>query len=616
MNKKTFLRVLTIIFIFIASGCSKTQVKPNILWITSEDNSTSFVGCYGNDFATTPNIDKLAKEGFLYSRAYANAPVCSPTRNTIITGVYACSAGNQNMRSHYKKSDKVKVYPKYLREAGYYCTNNYKTDYNFDNNSCLDVWDECSKTAGYENRKPGQPFFAIYNLTSSHEKHIHYYTPSKELRHNPDKVILPPYHPDTKDIRHDWAQYFDKVEDMDAEVGALLKKLDESGEAENTIVIYCSDHGGVIPRSKRFVYETGTHIPFVVRIPKKFKSLYPAEKINSKIDRIISFVDMAPTFLSILGIQIPENMEGHAFLGEQKTAEPEYAYMFRGRMDERFDMSRAVRDKKFRYIHNFMPYRPAGQHICYLWKAASAVSWEKEYKAGRCNSIQSAFFNPRPGEQLFDTENDPWEVHNLANDPAYKKDLLRMRKACSEWSKKIYDTGFIPENEMVTEANGVAPYDFIRSKNVPLDSIIDAATLATLGKVENKAKCIEYLKNKNNSIRYWGATGLLLLKDNARSEIPLLKESLKDVSASVRLVAAEALYRLGVKKPALKTMLEQLNSGNQGIQCYVFNMVDCLNITDKTIENKIRSVIKDKSFNNPSFDMQAANWQWLIDSWK
>jgi len=614
MNKKNLLKVFAVIAVFISTGCATTQERPNILWITSEDNSASFVGCYGNDFATTPNIDNLAKEGFLYSRAYANAPVCSPMRNTIITGVYACSAGNQYMRSFNKKSDNLREYPEYLRESGYYCTNNSKCDYNFaDKSKWGNVWDICSNTASYKTRKPGQPFFAIFNLLITHESQIHKSIPTSKLRHDPNKVILPPYHPDTKDIRHDWAQYYDKVEDMDAQVGDLLKELDESGEAENTIVIYCSDHGGVLPRSKRFIYETGTHVPFVVRIPKKFKYLFPSQKTNSKVERIVSFVDMAPTFLSIAGIPIPEQMQGHAFLGKEKTAEPEYSYMFRDRMDERFDMCRAVRDKKFRYIRNYMPYRPLGQHLNYLWKAPSMRSWEKEYKAGHCNAIQSAFFEEKPVEEFYDTANDPWEVKNLANDPACKKDLLRMRKACIDWSKKIYDTGFITENELLAEAKDMAPYDFIRSKDVPLDSIIDAASLATLGKIENKAKCVEFLSNKNNNIRYWGATGLLMLKDNARFAIPQLKKALNDVSPSVQLVVAETLYKLGEEKLALKTIIKQLNCGIPGVQCYAFNVVDNLDINDKIIQERAQYIIDHEKYDITRYDIRMARY--LVGKW-
>ncbi|NQU85405.1 MAG: sulfatase, partial [Mariniphaga sp.] len=381
MKQTNLLNLFLLGFIIISSfsfqSCTDKipEELPNILWITSEDNSP-FLGCYGDDFATTPNLDKLASEGFLYTHAYANAPVCAPTRNTIITGVYANSGGHEPMRSYYNMSEKIIPYPVLLRELGYYCTNNSKTDYNTNSIDPAEIWNESSRNAHYKNRKEGQPFFAVFNSTISHESSIHKSIPNEHLRHDPELVPLPPYHPATPEMKHDWAQYYDKVEDMDSSVGKILQELENEELAENTIVFYYGDHGGVLARSKRYVYESGTKVPFIVRIPEKYKYLFPAKEKGSKVDRLISFVDLAPTLMSIAGKPIPEFMQGNAFLGKQKTKDPEYAYMFRGRMDERYDMSRAVRDQKFRYIRNYMPYRPYGQHLDYLWLAPSIRSWE------------------------------------------------------------------------------------------------------------------------------------------------------------------------------------------------------------------------------------------------
>ena len=346
MNKLFLLLAASTGVVF--TGCKENvdPGPPNILWLTSEDNS-AFLGCYGDSFATTPNLDKLASQGFLYTHAYANAPVSAPARNTIITGVYANSNGHQHMRSDYKASKKIKFYPEFLNELGYYTTNNAKTDYNTPTANPQEIWDECSDSAHYKNREPGQPFFAIFNTHITHESRIHDYIPNEQLRHDPEKVPIPPYHPRTEEMEHDWAQYYDKIEDMDSWVGEKLNELEEAGLAENTIVFYYADHGGVLARSKRFVYESGTHVPFIVRIPKKYRHLWPAEEPGSKVDRLISFVDLAPTLLSIVGEKIPDFLQGNAFLGKQKTEEPKYAYMFRGRMAVRYDMARSVRDKKY-----------------------------------------------------------------------------------------------------------------------------------------------------------------------------------------------------------------------------------------------------------------------------
>ncbi len=598
------------------TGCAEPEPKelPNILWITTEDNSP-FLGCYGDTFATSPNLDKLASEGFLYTRAYANAPVCAPTRNTIITGVYACSGGNQHMRSQYPKSDVIKYYPEFLHEKGYYCSNNSKEDYNIKLNQTKGIWDESSKNAHYKNRKPGQPFFAVFNSTISHESSIHKSIPTEKLRHDPNKVKLPPYHPDTPEMRHDWAQYYDKIEDMDAWVGSILKELEESGEAENTIVFYYGDHGGVLGRSKRFVYESGTRVPFLVRIPKKYKYLYPAEKPGEKVDRIISFVDLSPTLLSIIGIPVPGWLQGNAFLGKQKTVDPEYAYMFRGRMDERYDMVRAVRDKQYRYIRNYMPYRIPGQHINYLWQAPSMPSWEKAYLAGECNEVQSVFWKPKPSEELYNTETDPWEVNNLAYDPAYQDVMVRMRKANSDWANKILDTGFIPEGERNIRAKNQSFYDYMRSGQVPFKAIVDAANLATLGQKENLGQMIEWLKNDDSAIRYWAATGLLILKEDARSAIPQLKEAIKDSSPDVVVVAAEALYYLGEKEAGLNAMLEVLKYPDVFVRAHALNAIDYTSENSQKVKQAIIDMMKRTEGQKDQMRYDHRLVEWLFDKW-
>ncbi len=588
---------------------SPKQELPNILWLTSEDNSP-FMGCYGDTFATTPNLDKLAAEGFLYTHAYANAPVCAPARNTIITGIYACSGGNQHMRSNYKKSDQVKFFPQFLRELGYYCTNNHKKDYNIEGAENSDIWDESSKTAHYLNRKPGQPFFAVFNTFITHESCLHESIPREELRHDPEKVPLPPYHPKTPEMKHDWAQYYDKMEDMDAWVGDKLRELEENGLADNTIVIYYGDHGGVLARSKRYVYESGTRVPLIVRIPKKYKHLFPNAKSGTKVDRLVSFVDLAPTLLSVAGIPIPDYMQGSAFLGEQKTGNPEYAYMFRGRMDERYDMSRAVRDTKYRYIKNYMPHRIYGQHLDYLWKAPSIGSWEKAYLDGKCNATQSTFWKRKPAEELYDTENDPWEVNNLASDPNYKDVLERMRQANRNWVLKIKDTGFFPEADWANRFGTITPYDFMQANSINLEEVVDAADLASLGKKENLQVLEGYLESSEPAIRYWGATGLLILGEDALPAKELLKKAVHNSSPAVTIVAAEALCNLGERGLSEKVLLDKMKEGSF-ICTFALNSVDALNLDSKAVKESVNEILNN-SQNNYSKWFAA----YLVKKWE
>lgn len=610
------LMLLLMLSVVIIPGESvgQPQEMPNILWIVSEDNSP-LAGAYGDDFATTPNMDKLASEGFLYTHAYANAPVCAPARNTIITGVYANSSGNQHMRSSYEVSDVIQFFPHFMREAGYYTTNNAKEDYNIANHQTRDIWDESSPEAHYKNRDAGQPFFAVFNGHQSHEGTMHTRKPVSELRHDPSKVALPPYHPDTQDIRRDWAQYYDQIEDMDSWIGDVLQELEESGEAENTIVFYYGDHGGVLPRSKRFVYETGTHVPFIVRIPDKFKYLWPAEEPDSKVDRLISFVDLAPTLLSIIGTPIPEFMQGNAFLGEQITLDPDYAFMFRGRMDERYDMSRAVRDQRFRYIRNYMPYRIYGQHIDYLWRAAATRSWEETCQIGDCNDVQSIFWSRKPVEELYDTENDPWEVNNLAGDPAYEEVLVRMRQANKQWTKEIRDSGFIPEAELTERSREMAAYDYLRKNNVPLEEIIDAAEFATMATKNDIPRLIKYLDSEDSAIRYWGATGLLIQGEQARQAVEELKLAIKNPSPNVVVVASEALYLLGEETDARRGFKSALKASNQFARNHVLNAIDSVDEDSREIKDAVISLAQNADeLTTQYYDHRAAKG--LLDKWE
>ena len=559
--------------------------RPNILWITSEDNSP-MLGCYGDQFATTPNLDRFASEGILYENAFANAPVCAPTRFTIITGTYACSMGTHHMRSRYEVPASVIPFPEYLRKAGYYCTNQSKTDYNFAADD-KKQWDECSRQAHYRNRKPNQPFFCVINLTVSHESSIH--TQKAQTEHDPAKVQLPPYHPDTPEIRQDWVLYYDKVEEMDAQVGRILDQLEKEKLAEDTIVFYYSDHGGVLCRSKRYLYDTGTRVPMIIRFPKKYLDLAPG-KPGSGTARMVSFVDMAPTVLSLVDIKIPGFLEGYAFLGDQQVAPREYVFLFRGRMDERFDMMRGVRDKKYKYIRNYMPHRIYGQHLEYLWRAASTRSWEKEFKEGRCNQTQSIFWQEKPSEELYDITSDPWEINNLADDPSYQDVLERMRKVIMKWIREIKDPGFIPEGEMINRSQGKTSFELVRQEEFPIERIIETAEIASKREESQLPELIKRLENQESSVRYWAATGCVILGDKAKSAAPVLIKTLDDDSGDVRIAVAEALFLLGQKGPALPVLIAELSNSNSKIALRAANVLDALGkeaLTDTLIIEQV-----------------------------
>ncbi len=565
MNNLT--RKILLAILVVALHPAIAQDRPNILWIVSEDN-TILLGSYGDQFATTPNLDRFATESIRYKNAFSTAPVCAPSRNTLITGMYPPSLGTEHMRSAYPSPAFVKFFPKYLREAGYYTTNNAKKDYNTTDQP--DAWDESSGKATYKNRKPGQPFFAVFNLNVSHESSLH--EPLPALKHNPEKVPLPPYHPATPELKHDWAQYYDKLEEMDRQFGKLLQELKDEGLAENTIVFYYADNGGVLARSKRFMYESGLHVPLIVHLPPKYAHL-ANQKQGSVSDRLVTFLDFAPTVLSLVDIKVPDYMQGGAFLGKQQKPEPQYAFGFRGRMDERIDMSRSVRDKKYRYIRNYLPNKIYGQYLEYLWRAPSVKSWEDLYKAGKLNAVQSKFWEQKPAEELFDVDADPHNIHNLAGDPKYKKELERLRNANEQWMKSYLDVGFIPEAIIYEIAKTTPLYDYARSGRYDFEKIAATADIASSRNAANTPALIKALGDADPSVRYWGATGLTVLK--ATSGKDALQKALTDPEPAVRIAAAEALYVTGTDKPgAIAALADALKSDNPYARLQALNVLD------------------------------------------
>jgi len=522
--------------------------RPNILWITSEDNSL-YINCFGDKLAKTPNIDGLASKGVLYKYAYSNAAVCAPARTTLFLGMYPPSIGGEHMRSQVPLPGMIQSYAKYLQEAGYYTSNNSKKDYNIDQD--FPGWDESSNKAHWKNRPAGKPFFSIFNIGVTHESNLHPSRNTHPLGADPAKVRVPAYLPDTPTVRNRIATYYSCINQMDTLVGESLKELEDAGLAEDTIVFYYSDHAGVMPRSKRFIYASGTHVPLVIRFPKKWQHLSPNQP-GTITEEIVGFVDFAPTLLSLVGAKIPKYMQGHAFLGEQRTTEAEFAHTFRARADERIDFKRGVTDGKFNYIRNYLAYLPTGQHVNYLYDNPAMPEWEALYKAGKTNKAQSAFFLPAPLEELFDLEADPDEVNNLANDPKYRDALLRFRKANREHMLRIHDTGFVPESLMIewTRGSGKTPYD-VGSNEIqyPLADILDTAD--ALLDDGNKAlpKLLKDLKSDNPIIQYWALVNCMVLGKDASRATTQIKALTSSPIAATRIAAAEHLARLGKADP-------------------------------------------------------------------
>ncbi|TWU02628.1 sulfatase-like hydrolase/transferase [Stieleria varia] len=545
--------------------------RPNILWLTCEDNNVNWVGCYGNPYAETPRIDALATEGFQYMHCYSNAPVCAPSRSTWITGVHAISMGTHPMRSRNEiPHDRIRYYPDLLKEAGYFVGNEKKTDYNIGGRPDTEAWD--TNKADWQELKQKQPFFMVINSTLSHESKA--FGDVDHTTHSPDDVRLAKYHPDIPDIRKNYAHYHDQMKKMDAEIGASLDALEAAGLAENTIVVHNSDHGGVIARSKRFLFNSGTHCPLIIRIPEKFKHLRPGDP-GSKVHDLVSFIDMTKTWLNLCGAQTPDYLQGRVFLGPDKASR-DYHVSFRTRMDERCDNVRAIRDTRFLYIRNYMPYAPWGQHLNYLWNMRATQAWQEHYLAGKTDSVTGRFFGTKPPAELYDTSVDPDNVNNLVDDPKYAAEVERLSKALDAWQLEHFDSGLIPESEMLkrVEQSGKMIYDIVRDPSLyDVKAYQQAAAAALAIDPQNRAKFYQDLQHTDSGVRYWAIVGCFLLPQKADLDMEVIRKSLDDESDHVRAMAAWILYRSGDQDAAQACWNEMLRESSYA-SLKIFNIID------------------------------------------
>jgi uncharacterized sulfatase len=581
------------------SGCApaKRQLlapiskeKPNILWITCEDTSP-YIGCYGDPYAITPNIDKLAGEGILYTKAFATAPVCAPSRSCLVTGVYATSLGTQHLRSEVKLPDKIRCFPQYLREAGYFCSNNFKKDYNFID---VDVWDESSPEAHWRKRGPDQPFFSVFNFVSTHQGQINgsdeeflanYGSKLKpEERHDPAKITLPPHYPDTPFVRKIWARYYDLITFMDKQVGEVLSQLDADGLADSTIVFFFSDHGLGIPRFKRTLYDTGLHVPLIIRFPQRYKQLAPYQP-GGRTSRLVSFVDFAPTVLSLAGLGAPSYMQGRAFLGSLKREPREYIFGASSRVDEAYECSRCVRDERYKYIRNYMPHLPYIQPSDYCDKAEIMQELRRITAEGQLPPAQKLLWEPvKPAEELYDTYTDRHEIENLVNNPVHQETLAKFRKVLHGWMLQIHDVGLLPEAEMHIRAEGSSPYEIARDPaRFPQQRILAVADTVGQGQ-KHIPRLITLLDDSDSAVRYWAVIALTGLGSQAESAADALAARLKDSSPNVRFAAAGALCKLGSCEDALQVLAEGLEDEREETVLHAAREIEL-------ISNKARPIV-------------------------
>lgn len=614
--------------ILLATGIAAAD-KPNILWITSEDNSP-YLGCYGDETARTPNIDAFAKISSRYENCFSNAAVCAPARQTLITGIYATSLGGQHMRSDVTFPDHVKYFPSYLKNFGYFTTNNNKTDYNGgprDRKAGLTkAWDQNGNKAHWKNRPSGRPFFSVFNLGQTHESRLFPKVwEGRELKTDPKHVKVPKYLPDTSTIRLDIARYYDCIEEMDLAFGKLINEIKSAGLMEETIIFYFSDHGGSLPRGKSYIYDSGTRVPLIVHIPKKWKSWRPTQPSKS-LDRLVSFVDFAPTVLNLAGISIPEYMQGIPFLGPSSDKERDYVFTFRGRRGERYNIMRGVRDKKYLYIRNFSPHEPLFEHNGYSFGIPGYADWARGFfkafyykdavnpdwswpQSLRDNYSSLEFFlkagdehgpslsySHFPGSSnlnlLFLTKPD---TSNINTD-----DFVRLRSEFREALKNhilsTHDSLFYSEGLKDRDYNNFQNQDIYKLKELydfvdyfQKEIWVQHPASSGFGPTKTSITIEEAVTSENSVLRYWGII-CGIAKGRVSISTETLEKLLDDPEPLIQILAARALAKKGQSEKPLKVLKKYLKSDDEILQLNAILAVDYRMLDKKDTE--ILSILK------------------------
>ncbi len=538
--------------------------RPNVVWITAEDLSPT-LGCYGDPLAVTPHLDGLAREGLRFTRAFTNAPVCSAARSCLVTGVYPPSIGTHQHRSRVPVAAPVRGFPALLRAAGYFTTNNVKTDYNVSDETAFvaDCWDRCDRQAHWRRRKAGQPFFSVFNFEITHQSRTCAwpYAKFEEMirqhleppeRCRPEDVRVPPYYPDTPIVRRTIAREYDCLQALDrVYVARVLRELEEDGLAGDTIVFFFSDHGSGLPRHKRVLYDSGLLVPLLIRFPEKYRRLFLAAR-GAATDRLVSFVDFAPSLLSLCGAPVPRWMQGVRFLGTQAGPPRQYVFGARDRIDEAFDFSRSVRDSRWLYVRHYHPHIPWSQPEHYSREEEIRLEIARLDAAGKLNPIQRAFTSARPAEELFDTQADPNQVRNLAGSRQHAAVLRGLREQLEKWMTSTQDAGFLPEEQLFQAAS--RPQGFRRRR--------EAAGM--IGDPAAAARQVRLAGDSDPAVRFWAVTGL----HAGAGHSPLVKQRLlrclKDTYSAVRLQAGSALGAIerDLDPEVLPALVRELESAN------------------------------------------------------
>lgn len=549
---KYFIRTtffLLLILLFQCCQTDKPMEKPNIIWLNCEDLSP-MLGAYGDDYATTPNLDQLAAEGVRYRNAYATAPICAPARSCMVTGIYATSLGTQHLRSEIQRPAHVKTVQEYLKQAGYFTTNYGKTDYNFDPAGMIDYWSQDLDPWRSRPEEEEKPFFSFFVFGITHEgsgNNLDRYQKSvadlpESLFHNPADAKVPPYYPNTPEFRELWAYYYDCATALDRKVGEIVQNLKDDGLYESTIIIFFSDHGNGLPRYKRWLNNSGLHVPFIVYVPEKYQDLIK-NKPGSENTDLINFSDLLPATLSLAGIEIPDHVQGIPFMGHQVDEPRKYMAGARSRADNMYEVSRSIRDDRFFYVRHYMPHMPYIQPgYIFSDKKLSFKYLRAMHEDGKLPPESEEMWHPKPVEELYDLQNDPFELNNLMDNPKYLEKMKKLKNAMHQWVADTRDAGFLFEPEMMIRGSSSTVYEMAQdTTQYDLEAIHSAAEMVG---VANLGEIMLKLKNNDSGVRFWAVMALQEMGNEARPAIDELKQLLRDDSPSVAILAAETLCKL------------------------------------------------------------------------
>ena len=563
------VRKLCVLALF--AGTASAADRPNVVWLVSEDNSTHYLKLFDQHGAETPAIAKLARHGLIFDHAFSNAPVCSVARTTLATGCLAPRIGTQYHRKHVivPLPDGLRMFPELLRRAGYYTANNRKTDFNATPGK--EVWDANSNKASWRGRKKGQPFFYIQSFGVCHESCLHFsqqVMENEKTKTDPASVFVAPYHPNTPTFRYTNARYRDRIMQVDQQIGGVVKKLQQDGLLEDTFIFYFGDHGGVLPRGKGYAYESGLHVPLVVRVPDRWKHLVDAEN-GTRQKGFVSFIDFGPTVLNLAGADVPEGMDGVPFLGEGVTQKDrdsrDEAFGYADRFDEKYDLVRTLRKGRFEYIRNFQPFNFDGLQNNYRYRMLAFEEWRQLYHAGKLNDVQKQFFETRPAEQLFDIEADPHETKNLADDPEFAELLKQMRERMNERLTAMPDLSLYPESVLAERAFS-NPVRFGLRNKANIAQLLATADLQLGSFADAKQRITESLDSDDANIRYWA---LIACSTHGRAAAELTDRisamATNDPSGLVRVRAAEFLGLTASGDP-VPTITDALKKSSSGIE--------------------------------------------------